>query len=75
MYFHVHVFLYVKNVHEFNALSIQQMEMKLSVYDELLSSVRVSMSKLSKDYSAIMIWDRNLKALLEQVADIVVSLD
>ena len=62
-------------MYEFNALSIQQMEMKLSVYDELLSSVRVSMSKLSKDYSAIMIWDRNLKALLEQVTDIVVSVN
>ena len=47
--------------------------MKLSVYDELLGSVRVSMSKLSKDYSVIMVWDKNLKSLLEQVTDIVVS--
>ncbi len=49
------------------------MEMKLSVYDELLGSVRTSMSKLSREYSAIMTWDKNLKSLLDQVTDIVVS--
>lgn len=32
------------------------------------------MSKLSKDYSRIMIWDKNLKLLLNQVEEIVVSL-
>ena len=50
------------------------MEMKLSVYDELLGTVRANMNKLSKDYTAIMIWDRNLNALLFQVTDIVVSI-
>ena len=31
------------------------------------------MSKLNRDYSRIMILDRNLKALLAQVEEIVVS--
>ena len=55
------------------SLSLQQTDSKLAVYDELLNTVRGNMSKLSRDYSRITIWDRNLKLLLEQVENIVVS--
>uniref|UniRef100_A0A1X7VCF4 Exocyst complex component Sec3 PIP2-binding N-terminal domain-containing protein n=1 Tax=Amphimedon queenslandica TaxID=400682 RepID=A0A1X7VCF4_AMPQE len=55
-------------------IEIGQTELKLAVYDELLMDVRSNMSKLTKDYSRIMILDRNLKALLSQVEEIVEKL-
>jgi hypothetical protein len=55
-------------------LEIQQTETKLAVYDELLSSVRSNMSKLAKDYYKIVLWDKNLKSLHDQVEDIVEKL-
>lgn len=50
------------------------METKLAVYDELLTTVRNSMGSLHNEYSRILVWDKNLKKLLNAVDDIVVSM-
>lgn len=53
-------------------LEIEQMEMKLTVYDELLSGVRDTMQKMGKQYSRILVENRNLTALHAEVEDLVV---
>ena len=53
-------------------LEIEQMEMKLTVYDELLSGVRVMMQKMGQQYSSILVENKNLRALHTEVEDLVV---
>ena len=53
-------------------LEIEQMEMKLTVYDELLSGVRVMMQKMGQQYSCILVENKNLRALHTEVEDLVV---
>ena len=52
---------------------IGDMETKLEVYDQLLSGVRVTMARLGGQYSAILMENRNLEALLSEVDELVVS--
>ncbi len=53
---------------------VENMEMRLNVYDELLSNVRDTMQKLSSQYSHILRQNTNLKALCKQVEEIIVSI-
>ena len=57
-----------KAVHE-----IGGMETKLEVYDQLLSGVRGMMGKMGSQYAAILMENRNLKSLLREVEELVVS--
>ena len=52
---------------------VEKMEMRLTVYDELLSNVRDTMQKLGTQYSHILRQNRNLKALCDEVNGIIVS--
>lgn len=52
--------------------AVNSLENRLSVYDELLSSVRTTMQQLSQQYSGIEVEHANLKALYTEVEDIVV---
>ena len=52
-------------------LEIEQMEMKLTVYDELLSGVRVMMQKMGQQYSSILVENKNWRALHTEVEDLV----
>ena len=52
---------------------IGDMETKLEVYDQLLSGVRNTMGRLGGQYSAILMENRNLQALLSEVDELVVS--
>ena len=54
-------------------VEIERMEMKMNVYDELLSTVRESMHKLGGQYSRILLQNSNLKALFTEVDELVVS--
>ena len=54
-------------------IEVEKMEMRLTVYDELLSTVRETMQKLSFQYSHILRQNTNLKLLCEEVDDLVVS--
>lgn len=55
-------------------LEIERMEMKMNVYDELLSAVREGMHKLGGQYSRILLQNSNLRALFAEVDELVVSL-
>lgn len=52
---------------------IGDMETKLDVYDQLLSGVRDMMGKMGSQYAAILMENRNLSALLQEVEELVVS--
>lgn len=54
-------------------MEIEKMETRLDVYDTLLSNVRESMSKIGSHYSVILLQNTNLKALCQEVEDLVVS--
>lgn len=54
-------------------MEIEKMEMRLTVYDELLAGVRETMQKLSFQYSHILCQNTNLKSLCDEVDDLVVS--
>jgi hypothetical protein len=51
------------------------METKLQVYDQLLSGVRTTMARLGGQYAAILMENRNLRALLAEVDELVTKLD
>ena len=51
---------------------IGDMETKLEVYDQLLSGVRSTMAHLGSQYSATLVENRNLQALLREVDELVV---
>lgn len=53
-------------------MEIEKMEMRLTVYDELLAGVRETMQKLSFQYSHILRQNTNLKSLCEEVDELVV---
>jgi len=53
---------------------VEKMEMRLTVYDELLSGVRDTMQNLSSQYSHILRQNTNLKALCNEVDVIIVSI-
>jgi len=59
---------------EQGVLEIERMEMKINVYDELLSTVREAMGKLGVQYSNILLQSNNLKSLFDEVNELVVSL-
>ena len=44
-----------------------------SVYDELLSGVRGMMQKMGKQYTRILLENKNVKALYDTVDELVVS--
>ena len=52
---------------------VGDMETKLEVYDQLLSGVRTTMARLGRQYSAILVENRNLQSLLNEVDELVVS--
>ena len=52
---------------------VGDMETKLEVYDQLLSGVRTTMGHLGGQYSAILVENRNLQALLTEIDELVVS--
>lgn len=52
---------------------VGDMETKLDVYDQLLSGVRTTMANLGGQYAAILMENKNLLALLEEVDELVVS--
>ena len=54
--------------------AVNSLENRLSVYDELLSSVRSTMQQLSQQYNGIEVEHANLKALYSEVEDIVVCM-
>lgn len=54
-------------------MEIEKMEMRLTVYDELLAGVRETMQKLSFQYSHILRQNTNLKSLCDEVDELVVS--
>jgi hypothetical protein len=54
---------------------IGDMETKLEVYDQLLSGVRSTMAHLGSQYSATLVENRNLQALLREVDELVTKLD
>lgn len=54
-------------------MEIEKMEMRLTVYDELLAGVRETMQKLSFQYSHILRQNANLKSLCDEVDELVVS--
>lgn len=54
-------------------MEVEKMEMRLTVYDELLANVRETMQKLSFQYSHILRQNTNLKLLCDEVDDLVVS--
>lgn len=58
---------------ELAIIEIEKMEMKMNVYDELLSTVRDSMQKLGSQYSRILLQNTNLRSLFAEVDDLVVS--
>lgn len=53
---------------------VGDMETKLDVYDQLLSGVRSTMAHLGGQYAAILMENKNLQALLEEVDELVVSI-
>lgn len=53
---------------------VGDMETKLDVYDQLLSGVRSTMAQLGGQYAAILMENKNLQALLEEVDELVVSI-
>ena len=53
-------------------LEVEKMEMRLNVYDELLSNVRATMTKMSDQYSRILLENKNLRLLCSEVDDLVV---
>lgn len=53
-------------------MEIEKMEMRLTVYDELLAGVRDTMQKLSFQYSHILRQNANLKSLCDEVDELVV---
>ena len=55
-------------------MEIEKMEMRLTVYDELLAGVRETMQKLSFQYSHILRQNTNLKSLCDEVDELVVSM-
>lgn len=54
-------------------VEVEKMEMRLNVYDELLSGVRETMQKLSFQYNHILRQNTNLGSLYKEVDDLVVS--
>ena len=53
-------------------MEIEKMEMRLTVYDELLSGVRETMQTLSFQYSHILRQNANLKSFCDEVDELVV---
>ncbi len=58
---------------EHGIVEIERMEMKMNVYDELMSGVREAMGKLGNQYSCILLQNKNLQALFSEVDNLVVS--
>lgn len=54
-------------------VEVDKIDMQLSVYDELLAGVRETMQKLSFQYSHILRQNTNLKALCDEVNELIVS--
>ena len=52
---------------------IEKMEMRMNVYDELLTGVRDTMHKLGAQYTEILLQNTNLQALSTEVNKLVVS--
>lgn len=55
-------------------MEVEKMEMRLTVYDELLGGVRETMQKLNFQYSHILRQNTNLKSLCNEVDELIVCL-
>ena len=64
-----HLMLYLEG----GMMELEKMEMRLTVYDELLGNVRATMQNLSFQYSHILRQNTNLKSLCNEVDELIAS--